>query len=84
VSSLGRLFSLARTTPSRCARDAPASCLAAVLPVPLHGAVLLRSRTGRCFRASALATVLLAHVLALAGMRLTLGFAESSPAIELR
>ena len=45
-------------------------CLAAGRPKPLHCAFLLRSRTCRHLRVSALATVLLAHVWAFATMLL--------------
>jgi hypothetical protein len=75
-------------SPLACARGRPRGrsttlrvvvCLAAVPPVPLLCAVLLRSRSSRYVHVSALATVLLARVLAFAGMRLTHGFAADRP-----
>jgi hypothetical protein len=54
-------------------------CSAAVRPSPLHCAVLFRSRSSHYFLVVALATMLLAHVSAFAGMLLTLGPRPSGP-----
>jgi hypothetical protein len=47
-------------------------CFAAVQSVPSHCASMLRSRAGPDIHVRSLATVLLAHALAFADMRLTL------------
>jgi hypothetical protein len=56
--------------------DASASCLVAARPAPLHFAVLRRSRTSQHFHVLALATMLLAHVSAFAGVLRTHAFAR--------